>query len=289
MMNIRWKYVGAFTIGLLFLLSFSKAIFSFAELNSREEKFLFIYNDLEQAENLIEKSALYDITCESWLPKEDSVSSRLLSKKQQEMAGLITVREADAFSYPKIMNFFRDSNGKIELDLMKWLQRFCLVIFMAGMTGVLLAAQKKEGNRKVRFGIVILVWVIFMRCIPGSFRFPVWALPKKWSDFAGWRNQGAEIGRQLLTMVNNQDIPIVKQCYTDIYEAAIFLLLSFILFWFYYKCCLKLHQDMALHVSLSIVALGLYIVCSNPDMKAVVYYFPCFAFSKKILESQKPH
>lgn len=286
MTNIYWKYVGTFIIGLLFLISFSKVIFGFQELNHRDEKFLFVYKDCEISENLTKQSSIYEIDCESWQPTNRTLLAEDSNQNMQNAAGLVIVNEADSLSYQKIMNYFKDNDGEIDIGLIKWLLQIFMTVFLVGIVLILLRTSEKRGGKRCRiiyFSILILIWLLYKKSISGFSPFPVWVLPGKWSDFAGWKELGDSVGRQLFSMMLYKGIPAVGECYTAVYGVIAYLIISFFLLYLYNRCCAGLHQEGVLHLTLSIVALGFYLLCSNPDMKALIYFFPCFAFSRKAM------
>lgn len=262
MKNIHWNYVRAFTVGLFFLLAFSKMLQSYTNLTERNEKFLFIYEDMELLDSLTEQSQLYEINCEKLTPGET--------------AGVIAVREADNMSYLNIADYFRNHDGKIEVELIQWVLRLCIIVFVTG-TGILLLRGEK---RKLSAALIALIWFFYLKLIPGSLHFPKWALPMKWSDFEGWLELKNSLGRELFSMIEYQSIPDVGEYKAAVYGVLVFLPIVIFLMYLYYRCCTKLRHEYILHLMLSAAAVWFYISCANPEMKAMLYLFPCFALSR---------
>ncbi|MBS6195555.1 MAG: hypothetical protein KH828_08250 [Clostridiales bacterium] len=273
-------------IGLFFLLSFSKAVSCLAEMDSRNEKFMFIFEDSETAEDLAEGSSFYGIACESRITEEENLTEA--SADRQERAGLVVMKEMDSMSYPIIMDYFQNHDGKLEMDLLKWVQRAALLLFIGGTIILFLTAQGKEKGKRSKgicSGVLILIWLVYMKCIPGSFHFPAWAFPGKCSDFEGWKELGESIGKQMFSMRQYKSIEEVGQCSEAMYGALGFLLLSLALLFLYRFLCAKLPYEMLLHIALSVLAMGIYIFGSNPQMKGIIYFFPCYLLSGEITKS----
>lgn len=263
MNKIHWNYVKAFTLGLFFLLAFSRALVGYVDFADRSEKFLFIYEDPETAECLAQDSEKYGIVCSKEAPGET--------------AELLSVREADSMSYLNVTDYFRAQDGKIETDLIKWLLRLCMAAFIVGLFCLLL-----KGKSGLQMGITLFIWFLYLRVLPGSLVLPRWALPSKWSDFEGWAALKDSIGRQLFSMVEYQDIPLVGECREAVSALFLFLPLAFLFLYLYDRCCKNLKHEYLLHLLLSAAAVWFYIRTGNPGIRVLLYFFPCYALSRNL-------
>lgn len=274
MTEIRWNYIGIIIIGFFFLLTFEGAVSSASGLRARDENFLFFYRDREAAERLADESIEDGISCGKYLPEAERDGN-------SGQAALLTVKEENAMKYPNIMDYFFGYDGKIETELMKWLQWFSMFVFVIGILLLFLWDYKPDNwGKRGKFCIAAVLWWIFLTAVSGNVRFPAWKLPGRWADFEGWRRIKDDVAEQVLTMRIYKEIPEAAVYYEGICRAFGLLLLAFGLLFIYHRCCVKMKAAFAVHLCLTIVGLGLYIRLGNPDLKAVIWFFPCYAMTQ---------
>lgn len=198
---------------------------------------------------------------------------------------LIMVKGTGALGYHETENLFLDSDVIINVNLLKWIVYgiiffcfFCIVIFC-------LSQNTKWSNKKWFRFVVLLIWFLYIRIFifVNIEDFPVWSLPGTWSDMEGWRKLAEEVLKQISCVIHFKDYPIIYKYYEGIIKSIFYLLLTLILVYLFFKSSLRLRHFWSIHIAMTIIAFGVSIDCFDQNLKALLYFFPCFIGSFRVV------
>lgn len=196
----------------------------------------------------------------------------------ESKTSMAMVKGIEALGYHETESLFLDSDFIIDINLLKWIVYsiifFCFLCIMV----FCLLQNKKWGNEKWVYFVVMLIWLLYVRIFIFSNieDFPLWSLPGKWSDIEGWGKLGEEVLKQISYVIHFKDYPIICKYYEGLIKSILYLMLSLILVYLFFKNSLCLRHFWTVYMALVIIAFGAYIYCSNKDIKALIYFLPCF-------------
>lgn len=226
------RYMAVFAVGIALMLNYMGFILNYKELSGMDENFIYIYTDSELPEEIVEECHKYQMDCEIW-----SISDDRLKNGKENRISIAMVKGVEALGYREAENLFLGSDFMIDVNLLKWVV-YSIIFFCFFCVMVICFCQnKKFGDKKCFYFVVMPVWFLYVRgfLFAGKGSFPVWALPEKWSDMEGWGILREEVLEQLSYVIYFRDCPIVCKCYEGIIKSIIYLLLSLLSAYLFFK------------------------------------------------------
>lgn len=196
----------------------------------------------------------------------------------ESKTSMAMVKGIEALGYQETESLFLDSDFIMDINLLKWIVYGIIFFCFLCITVFCLFQNKKWGNKKWVYFVVMLIWLLYVRIFifANIEDFPVWSLPGKWSDIEGWGKLGEDVLKQISYVIHFKDYPIICKYYEGLIKSILYLLLSLIMVYLFFKSSLCLRHFWAVHMAVVIIAFGVYIYCSNKDIKALIYFLPCF-------------
>ena len=147
------------------------------------------------------------------------------------------VRGMKTLDYRKTEHLFQNSDVRIDIVLLKWLVYLIASFLFLGILALFFAYSKKF--RKTRwtyfFGLSLFLCYMKLEIFADTARFPVWALPGKWSDLEGFGALWENLLAQLSAISHFRDYPILCRYYQGLAGCPFYLVFCFLSFWAFLK------------------------------------------------------
>lgn len=256
--------------GLLFLFSFSRFYIHFKEFNDLDESFTCLfYSEPSSAQGLAKECLAQGIDCETFIAGLEKgmtlgIDCKTLTASQAEgmqqeeishtnssahklpasprcpLAGpmaISTVRGMKTLDYRKTEHLFQNSDVRIDIILLKWLVYLIVFLFSLGILALFFAYSQKICKARWTCFFCLSLFLCYMKLgiFADTARFPVWALPGKWSDLEGFGALWENLLAQLSAISHFRDYPILCRYYQGLAGCPFYLVLCFLSFWAFLK------------------------------------------------------
>ena len=233
--------------GLLFLFSFSRFYIHFKEFDDLDESFTCLfYSEPSSAQGLAKECLAQGIDCETFIAGLEKGTTlgidceTLTASPRCPLAGpmaISIVRGMKTLDCRKTEHLFQNSDVRIDIILLKWLVYLIVFLFSLGILALFLAYSQKICKARWTCFFCLSLFLCYMKLgiFADTARFPVWALPGKWSDLEGFGDLWENLLAQLSAISHFRDYPVLCSYYQGLAGCPFYLVLCFLSFWAFLK------------------------------------------------------
>ncbi len=209
----------------------------------------------------------------------------------QDLAAAVLVSGVKSLNWHKLNMSLAGSVQRIDTSLLKYVAAAAVCVFFLGIFLFFLISAHSLPGRHIRPSIIAVLWAFYAQnfFLQAVGSFPLWLLPGRWSDIAGWQSLWDHLKCQVQSIIFYQETPIISPYYQGFLQGLAWLSVSFLFLSLFFALSRKTKRALLIHGILALLAILFYIRHAEQALKPLLYFFPCFIASFRLLFARVHH